>query len=298
MSDTAAVVVSYFPNKEILINLINSLLIQVDFLILIDNGGFDVNLDFGKKFKYIKFEKNLGLGHALNVGFEEAVKLRVKYVATFDQDSDPPSNLIKKLKQIHIFLEKDGVRCAAVGPTFFDRREHKKVNFNFYMEKNGGITSVSSNDSISDYIETDLLITSGMLIRIDVWLNSIRYNPELFVDFTDIDWCFRARQKNYKIFGSFAVEMGHALSDAPPVRIFGVNFFKYSPLRRYYFFRNTINFCKEDFVSLAWKNRLIAGLFLRFFINLIIDTEKIQSLKMMTKGIKHGLSGRLGQFNK
>ena len=83
--------------------------------------------------------------------------------------------------------------------------------------------------------------------------------------------------------------MGHALSDSAPIQFLGLKFLKYSPLRRYYYFKNTVIFCKLDYVPSAWKRRLMFGLFIRFFINFIIDNQKILSFKMMLSGVVDGI---------
>jgi len=305
MPDTtniAALVVSYRPDESTILNLLQSLSSQVDYLILIDNGGGQNSAlaaqAQGIALEYIELGSNLGLGHALNVGFKRAALLGVKYVATFDQDSAPSLKLIESLKAVHLNLEINGVNCAAVAPVFFDRREAAKVYFPFYFEKNGRINSATPENCSTEVIETDVLITSGMLVRTDVWVDGIRYDEGLFVDYTDTEWCFRARSKGHRLFGCLRVEMGHAPSDAPPARIFGLSFFRYSPLRRYYYFRNTVRFCLAPYVSRTWRRRLTMGLALRFFVNLLIDEKRFSSLKMMIRGMSDGFQGKSGEFLK
>jgi rhamnosyltransferase len=92
--------------------------------------------------------------------------------------------------------------------------------------------------------------------------------------------------------------MGHALSEAPPLKIFGTSFFHYSPLRRFYFFRNTLLICRQNYVSNAWRLRLLGGLFIRLFVCLLIDKKKTSSLHMMLKGIYQGLLNQSGEYKK
>jgi rhamnosyltransferase len=297
-----ALVVSYFPDDAVILKLMQSLASQVDHLILIDNGGGEsaaaAAKSMGIGLEHINLGKNLGLGHALNVGFERAAALGAKYVATFDQDSAPLPDLIDSLKKVHQDLEAKGVNCAAVAPVFFDRRESAKVYFPFYYEEEGRILSATPATSSENVVETDVLITSGMLVRTDVWTNGVHYDEGLFVDYTDTEWCFRARSQGYRLFGCLRVEMGHAPSDAPPARVFGFSFFRYSPLRRYYYFRNTVKFCLAPYVSWTWKRRLSMGLALRFGVNLVIDEKKWRSFKMMLLGALDGFRGRTGEFLK
>lgn len=296
----AAVVVGYFPEHPVLLALLAKLQGQVDRLYLVDNGGCDkIDLQATPKCQYIRLDKNYGLGYALNKGFEAAIQDGAHYVATFDQDSAPPDHLIASLLTQHELLHAQGVKCAAIGPTFFDRREADKVYFPFYKEGGGSIQAIipaDFDDATVRYVEVDVLITSGMLIRTTAWLDTLRYDDGMFVDYTDTEWCFRARSKGYQLFGSMAVQMGHALSDAPPVRLFNLNFFHYSPLRRYYYFRNTLLFCKKPYVSSAWKKRLLVGLGIRFFASLVYENRRLSQFKMMCKGIWSGLHNKSGAY--
>jgi rhamnosyltransferase len=299
----AAIIVTFRPDAVVLRRLVELVKPQVDWLILVDNGGGRVYMYEGAAEdlvdSYVDLGKNLGLGYALNVGFEQAIKFGARYVATFDQDSAPPTDLIDDLKTQHLQLKKDGVKCAAVGPVFFDRRETPKKYFPFYFEESGLIQAVTRENCKKDeLVQTDALITSGMLVRADVWANGVRYDEGLFVDYTDTEWCFRARANGYKLFGSMQIEMGHAPSDSPPARLMGLSFFRYSPLRRFYYFRNTVKFCAAPYVSWAWKRRLLLGLALRFGVNLIIDNKKWASLTMMARGASDALRGKTGEFTK
>lgn len=296
----AAIIVCYFPDVESVRRMLCSLATQVDLLILMDNGGAQNfssgSMDGKVDFRYVDLKCNRGLGFALNYGFEEALKFGCKYVATFDQDSSPPAHFIKKLKQEHQKLALNGVPCAAIGPRFFDRRELVRVYFPVYLEKDKKIVSIVHEVGFSDAIEVDILITSGMLVNVNAWVYGAKYDEGFFVDYTDTDWCFHVRAKGFKLYSLPSVEMGHELSESTPVRLFGLNIFRYSSLRRYYFFRNTVNFCGRDYVSSAWRRRLMSGLFVRFFINFFIDRKPARSVYMMMLGIKHGLTKQSGPF--
>lgn len=295
----AAVVVGYFPEFEVLLRLLRSLAPQVDHLFLVDNGGArDVAMQAaaeGLQAEWVDLHGNLGLGYALNEGFKRAREAGAAYVATFDQDSDPPEGLIAGLKGVHERLKNDGIDCAAVGPVFFDRRAVDKRYFPFYKEEGGRIVSSNVEDSADELIETDALITSGMLVRMDAW-ESTRYDAGFFVDYTDTDWSFRIRARGHRLFGCAKIEMGHALSEGLPIRFLGLSFFRYSPLRRYFFYRNSVYFCTRGYVSAAWRRRISVALAIRLVANIFVDEKKLKSLQMMLRGVRHGLTRRMGGF--
>lgn len=298
VSKIAAVVVGYEPDIKIMDELLSSLLNQVDLLILADNGGAEGYLAFSEdkrsRVKYVQMGGNKGLGVALNAGFECATEFGMDYLVTFDQDSHAQPDLIAKLLESMKTARAKDEKCAAVSPVFFDRRDGLEINFPFYQSVNGSIRAVYKADSPDGLVMADVLITSGMMIRTDVWQEGAKYNDGMFVDFTDSEWCFRVRSLGYHLYGSLNVSMGHALSDAPPVKFLGFSFFRYSPIRRYFYFRNTVAVCQMGHTPACWRRRLLSALLLRFFVNLLIDKEKIKSLKMMLKGIKHGRIMSLG----
>ncbi|WP_028620518.1 glycosyltransferase family 2 protein [Pseudomonas sp. Ant30-3] len=298
MSSIAAVVVGYNPDIKVLDDLLISLSSQVELLILVDNGGAESFLQGHPEVKgcvkYLSLQGNEGLGKALNAGFQLAVDNGIPYMVTFDQDSHAEPDLIEKLASAMVHAKSRDDKCIAVSPTFYDRRDGKKVNFPFYQSVDGVIKPVFASDDEFGLVRADALITSGMFVDTQAWQDGVKYDESMFVDFTDTEWCFRARERGYRLYGCLNVEMGHALSDAPPVKIFGLSFFRYSPVRRYFFFRNTVAVCRMAHTPNCWKKRLSIALALRFFVNLLIDTNKTDSLKMMVRGIRHGLRKSLG----
>lgn len=298
--EAAAIVVGFLPDFLVLDMLLLNLLDQVSCLIFVDNGGGEAFLQScpadRSRVEYIDVGENRGLGWALNEGFKIATGKGYDFVATFDQDSSPPPSMIAGLLDAQYRLQRQGVSCAAIGPRFFDSREGKKHKFPLYRQVGGTITAVPQLDEALGLFEVDVLITSGMLVNAAAWNSGVIYNPGLFVDYTDTDWCFRARAAGFRLFVCPDQEMGHALSDAPPLRFCGLSFLRYSPIRRYYYFRNTIFFIRQPYVSWVWRSRLVIGLGVRFISNIVIDRHKAEGLKMTLKGIFHGVIRQLGAY--
>lgn len=298
MSRLGAVVVSYHPDIEVLDQLLLSLLGQVELLILADNGGGQGFLsDFPEKKKsvhYIDMGGNRGLGAALNMGFSIAAREGIDYLVTFDQDSFASGDLIAKLNQSMVAAQAKNSHTVAVSPSFFDRRQDEVVRFPFYKTERHKIVPVFESSDVDGLVDADTLITSGMMVSVPAWLSGMKYNEGMFVDYTDTEWCFRAKSQGYSLYGSTRIEMGHALSDAPPIKFFGLSFFRYSPIRRYFYFRNTVAVVMMPHTSVAWKKRLLMGLVLRFFVNLTIDKQRKKSFTMMVRGVLHALKKQLG----
>lgn len=298
MKNVAAVVVSFHPEMPVLDRLLASLLNQVDLLLLVDNGGgagyLAADPDLRERICYLPLGENKGLGFALNVGFAKAVQQGKRYMVTFDQDSHAQPDLIERLHQAMNNAKRLDDKAIAVSPAFFDRRDGKEVNFPFYSSVGGKIKPVFESDNAHGLVKADALITSGMFVDVQAWEQGIRYDEGMFVDFTDTEWCFRVRDRGYSLYGCLNVQMGHALSDAPPVKLLGLSFFRYSPVRRYFFFRNTVAVCRMAHTPALWKRRMMTALMLRFVVNLFIDIDRKKSLSMMIRGVRHGAKASLG----
>ena len=300
LTTTAAVVVGYWPNLDVLARLLDSLSMQVGKLVLVDNGGSEQILDHREvdtdKITYIKFNNNRGLGAALNVGIGLAIESGAEFIALFDQDSIPPRDLVANLVASHRRLIEKNINCAAIGPVSYDRRESEKCYSVFFREINGKINVIDVLSSIQRLEPVDTLITSGMVIKSSVWSNGYYFDEGLFVDHTDSEWSFRVRNGRHLLYADLDVELAHAQSDAAPARVFGLTFFRYTPIRRYYWCRNTVILLQSKFVSTAWKRRLIKALCLRLLANTLIDKKRFASLGMMLKGMWDGLLKKCGEY--
>ena len=295
-----AIVVGYKPDKAVLVRLLTALKPQVSSLIFINNGGLDarhVEDMLGLGVNLFDMSGNIGLGAALNFGFSVAVELGADYVVTFDQDSEATDHLIADLLQgMEAALTFDQ-KCIAVAPAFFDRRAGERVYFPFYSTKQGRVTAIYPNCGGDELVPADVLITSGMCIRASAWTEGMKYDEALFVDFTDTEWCFRAKSRGFGLYGYSKAAMGHALSDAPPLKLLGLSFFRYSPIRRYYYFRNAVAVAFRKTVPARWRRRLLMGLFIKFVGNLVVDPARFHSARMMLRGVYQGAKNDLGPWH-
>lgn len=296
----AALVVGYLPEVATLDQLLLTLDGEVGLVVLLDNGGagdFLVQHDRARdRIYYEDMGGNKGLGGALNRGMQIARNAGFRYVVTFDQDSAPYEGTIRDLYDALQEIKAVDASCVAVGPTFYDRRDEDRYCFPLYREESG-VIRVMRPEAAPRLAEVDVLITSGMLVDSDVWARGYKYEHGLFVDYTDTDWCFRVREAGYKLFAITSVRMPHALSDAPSVRLFNIRLLQYSPVRRYYYFRNTVYFLRRKYVSNAWKRRLACGLVVRLSCNIWLDNRPFYAIKLSVIGVWHGLLSKLGDYH-
>lgn len=299
----AAIIVTYHPNIDTLEKLISVLLVDGISTIVVDNGGGREALPQllnENGLQFVDLGGNRGIGAAINAGIEEAQKDGVTHVVTFDQDSHPSPGMVANLVAEFDRQANLGVKIGAVGPLFVDSRQnpplvHPFIRLGLY----GSGHRYCASDT--DLIAVDTLITSGCLTSLEVLSEVGLMNQDYFVDYTDIEWCFRARSRGFVLLGVCSAQMTHELGHGKSRSIFGLNLFEYSPSRRYYYARNTVSVARLSYVSLRWKLRLIAGLLLRCLTlpwapRVHSNTLRIE-VRMLFRGIWDGLRGVHGSLN-
>jgi rhamnosyltransferase len=299
----AAIVVTFHPNAETLGKLISVLLSDGILPIVVDNGGGRAALlQQGQKEQVTLLDMggNQGVGAAINIGLAESRRKQVTYVATFDQDSEPSPGMVATLVAEFVRQSGLGVKVGAVGPLFIDSRQDPPLIHPFVrLDVFGSGHRYCASDS--DLISVDTLITSGCVTSLDVLADVGPMNQDYFVDYTDIEWCFRARSRGFELFGVCGAKMSHELGHGSSRSIFGLNLFEYSPARRYYYARNTISVARLNYVSFRWKVRLIAGLGLRCLTIPWAPRPDKTTLKqeslMLLQGIIDGIRGMRGPMH-
>lgn len=292
----AAVVVLHFPDLIILQALLKSLKSRVGKLYLISNGIDEeskANLDQDNQcIQLVELENNPGLGKALNVGMQKALEDRIEYLFLFDQDSSPSEvfmqQMIGQLMQAQKIEDPKKVVC--IGPSFYDARSVNPMEARRNQFKRDGRAANEGSDADDSPIACDCLITSGMLIHLGQIRPIIFFDESYFVDQVDSEWCFRVRAYGYEIYGSRVVSMGHQISDKKALHIGPLTFLRYSPIRRYWYYKNSIRLIKSPNTSLNWKLRLGGVMLISFIPNLFLDECSWSSAKAMLKGVFAGLN--------
>lgn len=298
MKNIVAIIVSYYPERTKLANLVKALENQVEHIIVVDNGTpgsliEELEQDLGcRGVRWKLLRDNKGVATAHNEGIREARLLGADHVILFDHDSLPGPNMVAQLVSVSREKKRKGVKVAAVGPNYFDERQNNPPPF---IEIRGLMLHRNSCIDPEGVVRADYLISSGCLIPMDA-LNVVgEMNDELFIDFIDIEWGLRARANGYQCFGVFSAEMKHDLGDKPVV-FMGKAYPARSPLRHYYHFRNALWLYKQRWVPWNWKVVDCGKLLLKFGFYSLITQPQAEHFRMMLLGLWHGFIGRMGKL--
>ncbi len=174
---------------------------------------------------------NIGIERAFNSGYEAVVLL--------DQDSIISRRLIDKMIGSLIKLETAGKRVACIGPLVHNRDDSNQK----YVDGNRE----------SNLIEVDKILSSGTLIRKEVFNDVGKMDELLFIDLVDWEWCWRAKSKGYKVFIDTSASLPHRLGEGRK-KIFGSVYIGIpSPIRHYYQLRNYLILVNRKYVPKSFK---------------------------------------------
>jgi rhamnosyltransferase len=289
LTRTCGLVISYNPDKQLVQN-IKNLVKQVDKVIVVDNGSFDVNsikcLNAIENLRnpnvqIVLNEKNLGIATALNQGISLSIEKNYEWLLTFDQDTLVPDRFIDSLFDCYDNIESKQ-DIAMLCPLRVDSIPYQKSLF----------------DSNS-YRYISSTMTSGSLMKISVIKDIGMFDESLFIDWVDHDYCMRAKIAKYKIVQSINTPLFHVAGNITQHVLFSkkIPTSNHSALRRYYMSRNR-TICYKRYL-LVDTNFVIDDclLALREVAKIILlEDDKLNKLSMMCVGIKDAIFEKKGEY--
>lgn len=291
MGKIGAVVVFFNPDLEKVCSLVDSLVLQVELVTIVDNGSGNLErvkavLKGRVRVFVLELGSNYGIAKAQNVGAAHLIKLGIDRLVFFDQDSVLTPNLISTLAEKYDDLSSNECRrVGAVGPIFKDPR------YDFYypvikLNKFGFRDRIIPVESMG-IIEVSFIISSGSLCSVDTFIDVGGFREEYFIDYVDTEWCLRAKNKGYEIFVIADATMEHTIGDSN-YRIMRWRLPVHSPVRRYYRMRNIFYLMRLGYVPFVLKFRELLTSNAHHFILLVISNEKRAYFLSWVKALKDG----------
>ncbi len=277
-----SITITYNPDLLLLERQINSLINQVDYIVIVDNSSTNVvklkefiniqQQEIRNKIIFICLDKNAGLGAAQNIGIEKAKTMESSHVLLLDQDSILPQNFIEQMKIAEAELDQSNEKYGAIGPVYFNEKTGEIYPITKYVGP-----FIQRLHPQTDPVEATFLIASGSFIKLEVLDKVGGMNEELFIDYVDVEWCFRAKSLGFKMFANPNVKMMHTIGDSR-VSVFGRMISVHSPLRRYYLYRNSIYMIRNKSIDSGYKLREVAFNLFRLIVFLCLLMRKLSIL--------------------
>lgn len=291
-SHVIAVVVSYQSDSQQLVRQFNRLLEQVSTIIWVDNASSNAlqQLQYlwpAERVHAIWLSENLGIGAAQNRGIERALACGATHVLLMDDDSLPTPAMVSRLLAALI----DRPLAAAVGACHLDLR--RKVERTPFSVVRGGRLRWLPCSCAGEIWEVDHVIASGCLIPAPVLLAVGGMREDFFIDWVDTEWCLRARDQGYLIYGACAAQLEHTLGDRV-VRVMGREIPLHAPWRHYYQARNFVLMLRSSRLGNVSKWHMAFRQLKRFVVFSTLVPGRWRYFKMWTHGLLHGCQGRSG----
>ncbi|XZH20523.1 glycosyltransferase family 2 protein [Clostridium perfringens] len=291
MYKVGAVVVTYNINEKFNVT-INSLRNQVEEIVVVDNGSCPDTIKVLDNLKsnitLIKLNENKGIAYALNKGIDYCIDKEYDWIITLDHDSVLSDNMISKMlteyNNLNDYIKE---KTAMIVPKHI---EEKIYNLD-YLEEN-------INESKYEEVLTE--ITSGAMVKTQIYKEMGKYDNDLFIDSVDHDYCLFLNRKGFKVLRFKSAILKHNLGDTKYRKLFGIKDIAYSnhsPLRRYYISRNRLYIWKKYKGEFDQWIKSDKKTFIRELLMIaIFEENKIAKFKMTFLGIRDYLNNKKGKF--
>lgn len=294
-------IVAYRPQEE-LTRLLTALAGEVGAIFLVDNGGAAawVGAANAGHVTVIDPGGNVGVATGHNLAVARVFAAGCSHALLFDQDSLPQGDMIGELLRVEAGLLADGYRVGAVGPQLISSEGGPPAGF---LTLCGGRvrTCIEADADLpvpASYC--DFLITSGTLVRREVFAHVGAFVEGLFIDNVDVEWCYRAAHLGYGCYGAVAAQMVHALGDDSVALPFARQrrLVIHNPLRIYYITRNRLLLYRMPHVPWGWKFADFPRMVLKIAAFALLVPQRRRYLRAALAGIGDGLRGLGGATGK
>lgn len=285
-----AVVVTWQPDIAMLLTLLDQLACQSCHIWVIDNGSanadsLDAAVSSRTSVTLLRWNENKGLAAAMNAGLRLALDNAYPFVFLFDQDSTITDGFCAgMLNAWQRAAAVSTLPVAALGPRLQDPHSGRLTPFRLFRPLQRSDRQVAG---IADLFQADFLISSGCLFSQAALASIGQMKESYFIDNIDLEWCFRARNKGFALFGTDAATLLHAIgepSSNPLVRAGWV--VQHSPLRSYYSTRNRLHLYRQDYVPLSWKVRDCVRFALKSLWLLLGSRHRREYWRQIRRGIR------------
>lgn len=292
MKNICCIIISYNIGKK-LGKCVFSVNNQVDKVIIVDN-----NSNYETK-EYIKFLKNtydvevifntenLGIATALNQGVRYALNNGYDWILTMDNDSEATPKMVESMLNVYYnLLETEKKIVVGMFPK--------------YLEKGlNNFIGVESDCTLNDYRYLISDITSGNLLKADIFKKIGFFDEKFFIDYVDHEFCYRINKAGFKLIKVENAKLLHSLGNTKKKKILfkEIIYTNHSPLRKYYMTRNRFYTWKK-YNNLKEINKIDKVNFMKENLKiLLLENNKINKFRMIIKGYIDYKNNRFGKLN-
>jgi rhamnosyltransferase len=289
LANVLVAVVTYHPSPELIANL-RALRSEVQSVVVIDNSSPDrVFIDHAVSSTdctLVRNDENVGIAAALSQAARLAQAGGFEWLATFDQDSLITPGAIRSLLDLYA-THPDRKRIAILALSHRDRATGRDYH-----------SRIDTLEDADEWRSVRLTITSGSLVKSEVFGVIGTFDDKLFIDAVDTEFCFRCRRKGYLIVEGKRQIMAHSVGSATKYFSIGKNTiwtYNHPPQRRYYITRNNLEICfRYMSYDFFWSIYALAYVTVSSFVILVCEGQKLEKLRAIAEGLRDFAFRRFG----
>jgi rhamnosyltransferase len=287
-ADVCAIVVTYHPDPAFR-ERIGRVMAQVGTVIIVDNGSNEAELAMLLELTHdpcivtVLNGENLGIARALNIGIAAARERRFNWVLLLDQDTCVDEDMRETLFAVRAEFP-DRVHLGVIGSGF---------------RQPSSLPAVPEDSAqAQSWEEVETVITSGSLISLATHALIGPFREELFIDYVDTDYCFRARALGFRVIKTRRSVMAHAIGAASAHSLLWLtkSTSNHSADRRYYISRNDTVMLREHgrYARGMWAIKSLSRCLRRCKRVVLYEQAKTRKIMAIAQGWFDGVRGRMG----
>lgn len=264
-----AIIVTYFPEKELLEENVKAIIDNVDKVLIWENTPPEKCADY----RFVRHEKVEYCGdginsisHALNHAWQYAKAGGYDHLLTMDQDSC--------FMNFPYYLKQTVLNENAPEGIYTPPIKEKKIEIN------------------ADFVEIDRPITSGMLIPVALIDKIGGWDEEFQIDSVDDEFCLHAHTLGIRIYVVKDIVMQHRLGNPETRNFLGhtITLRNYPPSRLYAFYRNNVILAKKYPQFAYVREDLKENLKKQTIWIILLEHNRIRKVSSIIRGLFAGLT--------
>jgi rhamnosyltransferase len=236
--------------------------------------------------RLIRAEANEGLGVGLNAVIHAALEEGFRFIALFDQDSEPEAEMIERLLERFLTIDKPAQRLAVLGPLLSTPQEgnYRPMRYDW-----------RGSNATAPTRQANFVPTSGSLISLAAFQVVGRFRADYFIDGIDVEWGFRAWRSGYASAVARDITMQHRWGvTEDDVALKSPQILRQSDTRTFYYVRNSLTSASLDYIPAAWRLKLAIRLTLQLSLLLLRRRFDPKLQRLLWCAVRSARQGSLG----
>ena len=213
--------------------------------VIVDNSQHrNFESDDVGKMHYIPLMDNYGIAEAQNRGIRYIMDSMpdVSHIVFMDQDSRCEEDYADWISEEYQRIKAFVPQLAILGPMVVNKSTGEAYASSIHKQEIDG----------EGFGRRREIISSGSCVAVDVMRDVGLMEGEMFIDFVDFEWCWRAQAKGYVCGVTKNVTLDHQVGQKE-LSIGAYKVIVSAPIRYYYQYRNHLWLCRRMYVPTQWK---------------------------------------------